>query len=598
MMSQRIFPLFLIGCLIAFLSACSGPRTVTQSPQDVAQDGASQLSVIESLIDNGQLLDAEHQLKRLDPVSLTELDRIHFYWASARLAIALSRGDDAITALNAVIPGDFERLTHLAPNAVGYARAQALYLKGEFIASARERMFLSGVLSGDEYRNNHEAIWASLIQAESNELKDLAATSTTSLFKGWLDLALLIKENQLDLDRQLAALRRWQARYDGHAAAKSLPGGLDQLEHYVRNKPKTIALMVPLSGKLGSTGRAVRDGLFAAYYQAQKAGVDVPEIRIYDTADSKDFWSLYKQAILDGNELIIGPMVKSEVERLQQEESLPVPTLALNYGWRDNRENPAQLFQFGLAVEDEAELAARYARQLGYERAVAIMPKGAWGERVFERFINTWQAQGGQLVEAQFFSGKGDFNNVIRRLFAIDDSEQRARQLRKQIGAVEFQPRRREDVDFIFMAALPQQARQIKPTLAFNFAGHLPVIATSHVYTGDEQRSKDRDLEGVVFCDIPWVLKDNDLKSEIQSLWPQNRSGFDRLYALGVDAFQLYPRLGQFKLLANSQLPANTGQLSMDEYGQIIRHLPFAVFTRGRPTLTQGYVRNVEQPDS
>lgn len=588
-----------MGLLVAILSACSGQQTVTQTDAVVPQDISSQLSAIEGLIDNGQLLEAEHQLEKYDPVSLTEIERIHFYWASARLAIALSRGEDAITALNAVAPGDFERLPHLTPNLIGYARAQALYLKGQFIASARERMFLSGALEDDEYRNNHEAIWASLLQAEIDELKSLAQKSTTPLFKGWLELALLIKENQLDLDRQLASLRRWQARYDGHAAAKLLPGGLDQLENYVRNKPKHIALMVPLSGKLGGTGRAVRDGVFAAYFQGQKAGVDVPEIKVYDTAQTKDFWGLYKQAILDGSELVIGPMVKADVERLQQEENLPVPTLALNYGWRDHRENPTQLFQFGLAVEDEAELAARYARQQGYERAVAIMPKGAWGERVFQRFVDTWQAQGGQLVEAQFFNGKGDFNKVIRKLFAVDDSERRARSIRRQIGGrVEFQARRREDVDFIFMAALPQQARQIKPTLAFNFAGNLPVVATSHVYSGQQQRTKDRDLEGVVFCDLPWVLKDSPLKKEIQALWPKSRSGFNRLYALGVDAFQLYPRLGQFKLLANSQLPGKTGQLSMDEFGQIIRHLPFATFNRGRPKVTQGYVRNVEQPDS
>ena len=66
--------------------------------------------------------------------------------------------------------------------------------------------------------------------------------------------------------------------------------------------------MVPLSGKLAVTGKAVRDGLFAAYFQAKELGAQLPEIRVYDTAKSKDFWSLYKQAILDGNELVIGPL--------------------------------------------------------------------------------------------------------------------------------------------------------------------------------------------------------------------------------------------------------------------------------------------------
>src|SRR5690554_7108230 len=72
--------------------------------------------------------------------------------------------------------------------------------------------------------------------------------------------------------------------------------------------------------------------------------------------------------------------------------------------------------------------------------------------------------------------------------------------------STEFEPRRRQDADWLFLVALPQQARQIKPTLAFNFASDLPVYSTSHVYSGEPNPSKDRDLNGIVFCDTPWLL--------------------------------------------------------------------------------------------
>ena len=353
--------------------------------------------------------------------------------------------------------------------------------------------------------------------------------------------------------------------------------------------------MLPLSGKLATTGTAVRDGIMAAYYQAKKAGASIPEIRIYDTSKTSDFWSLYKQVILDGNELVIGPLAKQSVTRLQQESRLPVPTLALNYGLRDATENPDQLFQFGLAVEDEAELAALYARQQGYHNAVALMPRGPWGERVFKRFSDTWQAQGGRLIEAQFFNGKGDYNKVISKLFAIDDSERRVRNLKRQLGTnIEFQARRRGDIDFIFVAAQPEQARQIKPTLAFNFAKDIPMIATSQIYSGKPSKIKDRDLNTVVFCDIPWILENSELKQQIHKLWPKSKGGLDRLYALGIDAYRLYPRLGQIKVLKNSNIQAQTGQLAMDRHGQIIRTLPFAVFENGLAKKTQGYVSHAE----
>ena len=582
--------------LFSLLGACSStPKQSSSTPPAPSTASESVLSSIEALIANQRYIEAEDALKKVDVYSISELEVIQYYWLSANLAIQLGRGEEALAALNAVQPGDFNRLSGIDPNRPSYLRASALHLKGEFIASARERMFLAGVLSGDQYESNHLAIWNSLLQADESDLEKFASQSSTRLYKGWLELALIMKRNQLDLDKQLSKLRLWQAKYDGHPAAKELPGGLDQLEKYVENKAKYVALMLPLSGKLATTGKAVRDGLMAAYYSAKQSGAQVPEIRIYDTAKSADFWSLYKQAILDGNELVIGPLKKSSVQRLQQESRLPVPTLALNYGNRDSLENPDQLFQYGLAVEDEAQLTAYYARQQGYQSAIALMPKGPWGERVFERFSEAWQAQGGKLIEAQFFSGAADYNKVISRLFAIDDSEARARSMRRQLGLkLESQPRRREDVDFIFVAALPKQARQIKPTLAFNFASDIPMPATSQIYSGTPSRSKDRDLNDVVFCDIPWMLEKSPLRKQVQSLWPRAKGSLDRLYALGVDAFQLYPRLGQIKVFKYSSLQGETGRLSMDQYGQVVRSLPFAQFKNGYAVKTQGYVQDVQ----
>jgi len=579
---------------VLMLAACSSQQKQTAQPEISPQEEHI-LVKVERLLIEQQYLDAQDTLNSIDIFSLSELEQTNFYWLKAQLSVYLGRGDDAITAMNAVPPGAFGQLGHVDPNAPGFLRATALHLQGQFIASARERMFLSGVLTDALYEQNHQAIWNSLLQADESRVEELASKTTTRLFKGWLDLALIIKRNQIDIDKQLSKLRTWQVIYEEHPAAKELPGELGQLEEYVETKAKYVAVMLPLSGKLASTGTALRDGIMAAYYQAKKAGASVPEIRIYDTSKTKSFWSLYKQAILDGNELVIGPLAKQSVTRLQQESRLPVPTLALNYGKRDASENPEQLFQFGLAVEDEAELAALYARQQGYHNAIALVPKGPWGERVFKRFSETWQSEGGRLIEAQFFNGKGDYNKVISKLFAIDDSERRARNLKKQLGArIEFQARRRDDIDFIFVAALPQQARQIKPTLAFNFAKDIPMIATSQIYSGKPSRIKDRDLNSVVFCDIPWMLENSKLKRQIHKLWPKSKGGLDRLYALGIDAYQLYPRLGQIKVLKNSSIRGQTGQLAMDRHGQIVRSLPFAIFEKGLAKKTQGYVAHAE----
>ncbi len=99
----------------------------------------------------------------------------------------------------------------------------------------------------------------------------------------------------------------------------------------------------------------------------------------------------------------------------------------------------------------------------------------------------------------------------------------------------------------------------------------------------------------MVFCDIPWILENSKLKRQIHKLWPKSKGGLDRLYALGIDAYRLYPRLGQIKVLKNSNIQGQTGQLAMDRHGQIIRTLPFLqYFENGLAKKTQGYVSHAE----
>ncbi|WP_204324437.1 penicillin-binding protein activator, partial [Stenotrophomonas maltophilia] len=64
----------------------------------------------------------------------------------------------------------------------------------------------------------------------------------------------------------------------------------------------------------------------------------------------------------------------------------------------------------------------------------------------------------------------------------IEQSQIRAREMQDLLGIqLKSSPRSRSDVDMIFLIANPAQARQIKPTFAFHYAGKIPVYATSQV---------------------------------------------------------------------------------------------------------------------
>jgi uncharacterized protein len=47
---------------------------------------------------------------------------------------------------------------------------------------------------------------------------------------------------------------------------------------------------------------------------------------------------------------------------------------------------------------------------------------------------------------------------------------------------LEYEPRRRQDADFLFLAARPNEALLMRPQLRFHYAGDLPIYATSSLY--------------------------------------------------------------------------------------------------------------------
>ena len=111
----------------------------------------------------------------------------------------------------------------------------------------------------------------------------------------------------------------------------------------------------------------------------------------------------------------------------------------------------------------------------------------------------------------------------IADLFQLRQSEARAKRLRNTLGTdVAALPVRRQDVDFIFLAATPQQAQQIKPTLNFQYAGDVPVYATSHVFSASGDVNQYNDMNGIRFCETPWLLEANDpLRRQVTAQWPQ-----------------------------------------------------------------------------
>ena len=353
------------------------------------------------------------------------------------------------------------------------------------------------------------------------------------------------------------------------------------------NAPKRIALAMPLNGKLGKAGQAVVDGFMAARFES-KAGSDaIAYIKVYDTTQLSSLDALYFQASADRMEIVIGPLDKKRVIELSQKDALPIPTLALNYIpiGSNNNSTTSNLIQFGLAVEDEALQLAQRSLTAGHKRIIILHQDQPWAIRAAQHFESSWVELGGEIADQVSFSGAGDHSETITQALLINQSHERAKMLKTHLAgsgnAVKFEPRRRKDVDAIVLFSLPTDGRQIIPTLAFHYAADLPVYASHHIYQGPTDTSRDRDLEGVIFTELPWLIEQPSVQQKISQKWP-NRERYSRLFAIGVDAYQLFPRLEELQNLTNSSVEGVTGILQMNSLGRIVTQSSWGQFKSGK----------------
>ncbi len=575
-MTARFRPLiFLI--IAAVLSACASsptstlgelPRTPQASTQhmleeaetsDPAKAAQLRLSAADLSMSQNNEAQARQILEQVDIEQLMPAQQMFAKTLEAELALA---DDDAQRAIEALQHPAFERLSEL-PVAqqlrTQLVRAEAYEAADRPLDAARERTFIAPLLSGEAAEQNHEKIWTLISSLPAEQLQPTADADLA----GWVSLAAGVKQAGT-IDQQQRAIDSWLQLNPHHPAANRLPESLVKLRELADKPLSLVALLLPMDGQLASVARALRDGFLAAHLEA---GQDL-KIELFDSTRFSSLDEFYRQATAAGVELVIGPLDKDMVRQLADREQLPITTLALNYS-DASQKVPPQLFQFGLAAEDEAREVAQRAWADGHRRAIALTPRGEWGNRVYQAFRQQWQELGGTVAAAESLAEPIELANQIADLLQIRSS-----------GGSE--PSRRQDIDFLFLAATPQQAQQVRPTLIFQYAGDLPIYATSHLHAATDNRTQYLDLEGIRFTETPWLLDaELPLRREIESKWPQARGSLGRLYAMGADAYLLATRLNQLLALPDTQLEGLSGTLSLTPAQRIERRLPWAEFNDG-----------------
>ena len=606
-MSQNPSLRSLIATLIiaAVLAGCSSqPQTIAEKtlpPMEFTQESADQLlsraerspfPESEKLkIQAADLLISEQMIRAqtlLDSINYDELPSP----LQAELAVVRARVAEQ-TGKNREIFFWLDREpvinspdTHLQDQA-HIIKAKAYNRYDEYVAALDEWLTLSDISKLDNTPELRDAFWKTLLNVPEDRLIAMGSQTTSEAMKGWMELARVYRPGK-SLDQQLNDLKAWRYSWQNHPANAYLPKDINALQAANVKQPEKITLMLPTSGPLASAGRAIRDGFIAAYYQSlNRDGTSTPpEITILDT-HNKNIIELAAEAQNQGTELIIGPLDKTNVSALKQNPPQGITVLALNALEDENAANKTitnRFFEFGLSTEDEARTVARRGILDGHKRALILRPDSVWGQRASSSFVEEWVRLGGEIAGESQFNSQTEFSQLAGQALLVDQSQKRAkdidRLLREKLG---FEPRRRHDVDMIYIPSNPKEARQLKPALSYQFAGKLPVYATSSAYTGKVDRSRDQDLDNLRIPVMQWYLPNNknSLKQNITSIWSSAKGQYGSLYAMGVDAFKLYPRLQQLSSLPGSRLDGLTGWLSINDKHHIERELSWQVFKNG-----------------
>jgi len=585
--------------LSALLAACaSGPAPdtdpsstvpVQEIPPETGRETlySQRLQHAASLYQQGYLYAAASILSDLSYGKLTRSERLVLLDLRSGIDMQLGRNAEALARLRNTLPllqgGNSETVRVLEERLVALAAA----VEGTLAAARTADALLLSTEDAATETALIERIWDLLQETPEAELT-AAGENARGHWLGWIEMALLAADTLESPAAQRAQLALWQERHAQHRASLHLPTERALLlasENPAERLPGRVALLLALTagGTEQADAQSILAGYMAAAFEARRRGWPGQELMIMDTGAHPDLRSAYDTARRAGAELVVAQA--AQASPLDWQPATTLPLVLLDTAPRQRTDAQPSAVHTVIGRGDPTDNLLDYAASAGKRRALLLRPGSDWGDRMSDRLAGAWRAKGADLQAVAVYTGQDDYSTALKAALNIDASEKRHQRLRQLLGAsTEFYPRRRQDLDSVFMlAGTAQEARSLKPLLAFHYAGDLPVYGNSSIFSGKRDPQRDRDLNGVELVLSPWVL---DPTGQLQSdVAPPGEDGtaLDELQALGSDARLLQWRLDDLQQ-PGVVLRGFGGTLYRDTEGNMHRQRRVAVFRNGEPS--------------
>lgn len=449
-------------------------------------------------------------------------------------------------------------------------------MKKDYWQAAQALSFRYPNASSAQQPQIQQQIWL-MLQKSEETMSELPAEQFAPEFAGWLELYRILN-GQGELAGVLARLQSWQTRYADHPGKVMLPEDFDAALVGGSAFPESIAVILPLSGKYKEQGLAIRNGMLKALLQKDESPT---RLRFYDST-RVELTEIYQQVQQEAHELVVGPLLKSNVKSWLQLNELNLPTLALNQVEPGQQGNHVMFF--ALSPESDALNAAEFMLQEGIQHPLMLQTASSSFMRISRAFEQAWRDT--ELEENQFSLAtvsNDKMQKQVREVMDVTASRARSKQLSADLGLdLENEPRSRADIDAVYLAASPQQARLLKSFVDVTLS---PFAKPVKVMIGPRSHSGNHaEFNGIYVADISLIqdAQHAPLRKQLGELAPQWQYPDWRLFAMGYDVFGLLNQLGAMRQLSGYTVTGLSGELSVSRQGEVGARLHWGRYRNGK----------------
>ncbi|MFP4862059.1 penicillin-binding protein activator [Providencia rettgeri] len=482
-----------------------------------------------------------------------------------------------------------------------------------------------------ERQANIDGLWQMLTQLTPEQIHGISADE--NILQGWVDLLDIYQNNRDDTDALLAGYNDWKMRYSNNPGVTTTPTLLLQAMIPQVGKNPKIALFLPMSGQGQVFGQAIMQGFMdaqkglpqgspsqdaidppssgndvldqiyeqvaattgntptasdsdvvASTLRIDAAPVNTQSVKVFDTTN-KQMPALIEQAKNEGFNLIVGPLLKSDVQVITQ-MGAPVSVLALNELDANQLQPRPNLCYFSLSPEDEAQNAAAYMKAEGKQMPLVLVPANAFGDRIAKAFAQGWQEKGGTVL-MQTFGSIPSLKESINRGAGI-----RMTGTPVNTGAQSIDSQYVDStgaIDGVYIVATRDELTLIKPMIemAISSRSRPALYASSRSNQAGSGADYRFEMDGVKFSEIPLLAgANNNLRKQAQQKLNNDYSLF-RLYAMGIDAWSLANNYDKLQQSGQFRINGASGTLSTTPNCVVFRELPWLQFKQGKVVSAQ-----------